>query len=282
MPVLRVTAVIDAPTRTVAGLLRDAALLVESMRRCGHRAEAPQPFLTVGDQVRTSFRVLPGLRLRLVTAVTHADAEGWGSRLLRGGLRQLELRTTVSPTPAGALVLDEIRWVSPWGLVGRGLDVALGRRLVLRLLAAHRSLLISRAAQLAGADVVVGAAVVRDGRLLVARRSRPAELAGRWELPGGQVEAGESDVDALVRECKEELGVTITVGDRVGPDLPLGRRMLWVYAASVPAGEPRAIEHAELRWVRAADLAELDWLPADRALLPELAALLRRSWARRP
>jgi 8-oxo-dGTP diphosphatase len=159
--------------------------------------------------------------------------------------------------------------------------VALGRRLVLRLLAAHRSLLINRAAELAGADVVVGAAVVRDGRLLVARRSRPAELAGRWELPGGQVEPGESDVDALVRECKEELGVTITVGDRVGPDLPLGRRVLRVYAASLPVGEPRAIEHAELRWVRAADLAELDWLSADRAVLPELAALLRRSWGRR-
>lgn len=276
MPVLRVTAIIDAPTRTIAGLLREAALRVESLRRCGHRAEAAEPFLTVGDEVRVGLRLLPVLGLRLVTTVTRADASGWAARLVCGGLRDLELRTSVTPTPAGALVLDEIRWRSPWGVLGRALDVALGRRLVLRLLAAHRSLLISRAAEVAGAEVVVGAAVVRDGRLLVARRSRPAELAGRWELPGGQVQPGESEADALVRECQEELGVVITVDDRVGPDLPLGRRrLLRIYAATLPAGEPRAIEHAELRWVRPAELAALDWLPADHALLPELGDLLR-------
>jgi 8-oxo-dGTP diphosphatase len=72
------------------------------------------------------------------------------------------------------------------------------------------------------------------------------------------------------------LGVTITVGERVGPDLPLGPgRLLRIYAATLPTGEPRAIDHAELRWVRATELAGLDWLPADRALLPELTELLR-------
>jgi len=276
VPVLRVTAIIDAPTCTVAGLLREAALLTESMRRCGHSADVPQPFLTIGDHVRLRVRLLPGLRLPLVTTVTHADAAGWASRLVSGGLPELELSTILSETPAGALVLDEIRWRAPWGALGRVLDVAVARRLVLRLLAVHRLLLISRAAELAGADIVVGAAVVRDGRLLVARRSRPADLAGRWELPGGQVEPGEPEADALARECLEELAVTIIVGDQVGPDLPLGRRrLLRIYAATLPAGEPRAIEHAELRWVRATELRTLDWLPADRAVLPELSELLR-------
>src|SRR5882757_6987647 len=69
------------------------------------------------------------------------------------------------------------------------------------------------------ARVVVGAAIVRDGRLLAQRRARPAELAGRWELPGGRVERGESEAAALRRECREELGALITVLDRIGGDV---------------------------------------------------------------
>ena len=127
--------------------------------------------------------------------------------------------------------------------------------------------------------VVVGAAIVREGRLLVQCRAAPAALAGRWELPGGRVEPGESEPEALRRECAEELGVRIRVGARVGGDLPLGAaRVLRVYAADLLAGspEPRPVEHAGLRWVGAAELAELDWLDADRALLPDLVGLLNQ------
>jgi 8-oxo-dGTP diphosphatase len=127
--------------------------------------------------------------------------------------------------------------------------------------------------------VVVGAAIVRAGRLLAQRRATPSELAGRWELPGGQVEPGESELDALRRECREELGARITVTGRVGPDLPLSvSSTLRIYAAALESGspEPDAVEHAELRWVGAAELSALDWLDADRALLPELAELLDR------
>jgi 8-oxo-dGTP diphosphatase len=69
--------------------------------------------------------------------------------------------------------------------------------------------------------VIVGAAIIVDGRVLGCERAEPPESAGRWEFPGGKVEPGESDVDALVRECEEELGVKIAVGDRVGTDVPL-------------------------------------------------------------
>jgi len=124
--------------------------------------------------------------------------------------------------------------------------------------------------------VVVGAAIVRDGLLLAQRRAVPVRLAGRWELPGGLVEPGESEPAALRRECQEELGARITVLGRLGQDVPLPGSVLRVYAAAMTAGspEPRALEHAGLRWVSGAALAELDWLDADRVLLPDLATLL--------
>ncbi|EID55243.1 NUDIX domain-containing protein [Saccharomonospora xinjiangensis] len=127
------------------------------------------------------------------------------------------------------------------------------------------------------ATVVVGAAVVRDGRLLAQQRAFPPEAAGLWELPGGRVEAGEPDVEAVRRECLEELGVAVVVGDRIGDDVALPNGMvLRVYAATLrePWAEPRAVEHRALRWLTATGVAELDWLPADRLLVPALLALL--------
>jgi 8-oxo-dGTP diphosphatase len=128
--------------------------------------------------------------------------------------------------------------------------------------------------------VVVGAAIVRDGRLLAQCRATPAELAGRWELPGGRVERGETDQAALRRECREELGALITVSGRLGGDVPLpgsSGSVLRIYAATVSndSPEPRAVEHAGLRWVSGAELPGLNWLDADRILVPELARLLR-------
>lgn len=122
--------------------------------------------------------------------------------------------------------------------------------------------------------VVVGAAVVRDGAVLAAQRSYPEEMAGRWELPGGGVEPGEDEAAALRRECVEEMGLAVTVGERLGPEVALGGdRVLRVYRCAGD-GEPSALEHAELRWVRAEELDALDWLPADRDLLPALTAVL--------
>lgn len=126
--------------------------------------------------------------------------------------------------------------------------------------------------------LVVGAAIVRDGRLLAQQRAWPADHAGRWELPGGRVEPGEPPTAAVVRECLEELGVAVEPGRQVGADVPLpgGRWTLRVYAAAIPdpLATPRAVEHAALRWLTAAELQDIDWLDADRALIPDLRALL--------
>lgn len=127
------------------------------------------------------------------------------------------------------------------------------------------------------AGVVVGAAVVRDGRVLAARRTRPAAAAGRWELPGGAVEPGEDEAGALARELREELALTeVGVGERVGPEVALpGGRVLRIRVCRT-AGEPTALEHDALRWLGPDELDGVDWLDADRAVLADLAGVLRR------
>lgn len=121
--------------------------------------------------------------------------------------------------------------------------------------------------------VVVAGAVVHDGRLLVARRTRPSALAGCWELPGGKVEAGETERGALARELAEELDVTVDVGARLGPELAVGGGLLLhCYRVDITDGVPRAAEtgHDEVRWIAADELDALPWLPQDRDLLPAL------------
>jgi 8-oxo-dGTP diphosphatase len=121
---------------------------------------------------------------------------------------------------------------------------------------------------------VVAAAIVRDGMVLAARRSRPVELAGGWEFPGGKVEAAELDRDALVRECEEELAVRIAVGRHLGT--ASDRRIdLVLYAVALISGEPAAgADHDELRWVRPDELESIAWLPIDRELVSAVVALL--------
>ena len=125
--------------------------------------------------------------------------------------------------------------------------------------------------QSAGGGEVVAAAIIRDGRLLVAQRSSPPELAGQWELPGGKAEPGETTADALRRELREELGVEITVGERVGGEVPLGDgRMLRAYRVEMVSGTPQPLEHAALRWVDGAELGEIDLVANDRDWIPDL------------
>lgn len=128
----------------------------------------------------------------------------------------------------------------------------------------------------AGPAVVVGAAILDDDRrLLAAQRAAPAALAGRWELPGGKVEAGEDDRDALCRECEEELGVHVRLGARVGGDWPIGPNgILRVWFAEITEGEPRPLEHAALRWLTPDQIEDLPWLPADLPLVREIAVRL--------
>jgi 8-oxo-dGTP diphosphatase len=128
-----------------------------------------------------------------------------------------------------------------------------------------------------GLLIIVGAAIVAEGKVLGCERAEPPESAGRWEFPGGKVEPGESDIDALVRECEEELGVTIAVGQRIGGDVLLahGRAVLRVWLSEIVHGQPQALEHASLRWLAPDEFDAVPWLPADAPIVAQLAEMLR-------
>jgi 8-oxo-dGTP diphosphatase len=128
----------------------------------------------------------------------------------------------------------------------------------------------------ARARKLVVAALVRDGTKILMSRRRPDQpMPGLWEFPGGKVEPGESPTAALVREVREELGCEVTIGRihevvfHAYDDFDL---YMLVYAAAITAGTPRAVEVAEIAWVEAARLPELELLPADVPLARAIAA----------
>ncbi|MFE2628901.1 (deoxy)nucleoside triphosphate pyrophosphohydrolase [Streptomyces sp. NPDC004562] len=126
--------------------------------------------------------------------------------------------------------------------------------------------------------IVVGAALLDAGRLLAARRSAPADLAGRWELPGGKVEPGEEPDAALARELREELGVDAEVMERVPGVWPLRAPfVLHVWTARLrpasPAPQPLQ-DHDDLRWLDAGELWDVDWLEQDVPAVREVARRL--------
>ena len=122
---------------------------------------------------------------------------------------------------------------------------------------------------------VVGAAVIRDGRVLASRRTEPPRLAGLWEFPGGKVEAGENDEQALRRELREELQVEAVVGARLGGDVLIGETaVLRVYLCTLTAGEPVLVDHDEHRWLAVEELFDVAWIPVDLPLVVALSQLL--------
>jgi 8-oxo-dGTP diphosphatase len=123
--------------------------------------------------------------------------------------------------------------------------------------------------------VVAGLIIGDDRRVLITQRRADQALPLQWELPGGKVEPGEAPVAALVRELREELGITARVGkiwDVLFHPYPAFDLVMLVYACRIAPGEaPQAVEVADLAWVATSELpGAWDILPADRPLVDRL------------
>ncbi len=122
---------------------------------------------------------------------------------------------------------------------------------------------------------VAAAAIVRHGRVLAARRTHPADVAGGWELPGGKVDSGESVDDAVRREIREELACDVEVVRPLAGRAPIKPGYeLTAHLARLVDGEPIPHEHDAVRWLMPEEFDEVDWLPSDRPFLLELRQLL--------
>ncbi len=124
---------------------------------------------------------------------------------------------------------------------------------------------------------VVAAVIRRGDALLVTRRPDRAGQRGQWEFPGGKVEPGEGEEEALRRELREELGCDATVGPLLlrhrhrYPELEVD--LAFYACALAPEAAPAALGVAELAWARIGTLATYDFLAADRAVLADLERL---------
>ncbi|CAO5181722.1 8-oxo-dGTP diphosphatase [Frankia sp. AiPs1] len=117
----------------------------------------------------------------------------------------------------------------------------------------------------------------RVPRVLAAQRREPPAYAGMWEFPGGKVEPGESEHEALARECREELDVDIEIGPPLGEvALASPGWVLRVWFGRVARGRPRLVTHDALRWLSAAELDDVVWMPADGPLVTRLREVLAR------
>lgn len=120
---------------------------------------------------------------------------------------------------------------------------------------------------------VVAALIWRGKEFMICQRPAHKARGLLWEFVGGKVEPGETGEQALVRECREELGVTVSVGEpfmevtHTYPDITV---RLVLFHASIVEGEPQMLEHNDIRWITADEIRQYAFCPADEEILERL------------
>ncbi len=120
---------------------------------------------------------------------------------------------------------------------------------------------------------VVAALIWRGEKFLICQRPAHKARGLLWEFVGGKVEPGETKEQALIRECREELGITVQVDDlfmEVVHEYPDITVHLTLFHARISQGEPKLLEHNALRWITAAEVDQYSFCPADTVILERL------------
>ena len=132
---------------------------------------------------------------------------------------------------------------------------------------------MTRIGNIAMVTEVVAALVWRDDKFMICQRPAHKARGLLWEFVGGKVEPGETKEQALVRECREELAVTIAVGDAfmdVTHEYPDLTMHLTLFNATIDEGEPQKLEHNDIRWITPREIANYDFCPADEEILQKI------------
>ena len=120
---------------------------------------------------------------------------------------------------------------------------------------------------------VVAALIWKNNKFMICQRPAHKARGLLWEFVGGKVESGETKEQALIRECKEELNVLLSVGDvfmdvvHEYPDLTVH---LTLFNATIAEGEPQKLEHNDIKWITVAEIDNYDFCPADTEILEQI------------
>ena len=120
---------------------------------------------------------------------------------------------------------------------------------------------------------VVAALIWKNNKFMICQRPTHKARALLWEFVGGKVESGETKEQALVRECKEELDILLSVGDifiEVTHEYPDIAVHLTLFNATIAEGEPQKLEHNDIQWIAPSEIQNFEFCPADEEILKEL------------
>ena len=125
---------------------------------------------------------------------------------------------------------------------------------------------------------VVAALILQGNKFMICQRPAHKASGLLWEFVGGKVEPGETKEQALIRECQEELAVTLSVGDvfmdviHEYPDIMVH---LTLFNATIAEGEPQKIEHNDIQWITPSEILNYDFCPADQEILRTISEIFK-------
>lgn len=125
---------------------------------------------------------------------------------------------------------------------------------------------------------VVAALIWRGDKFMICQRPVHKARGLLWEFVGGKVEPGETKEQALIRECREELAVTLSVGEifmdvvHEYPDITVH---LTLFNAIIAEGEPQMLEHNDIRWITSSEISNYEFCPADKEILDTIIRLAK-------